>query len=112
MINKCIICKNPTKPDDVLCERARCQDAITTRKNLVESIKHYTEFFRGKTPTDELYKQYLEAVGLEENYKKFAYDTEDGNPKLTRRVWFVTNVAQCHVEWPDEFGRLYGRQEY
>jgi len=92
--------------DESICYRESCKQSIEMRKTLIECIKEFKEFFTGKIPTEEVYREYLESVGLEEKYRNFAYSRDDRQPpKCTRRVWFQLNTAQSHHEWADEFDR-------
>jgi len=105
---KCIVCKSilPLDLEDSVCHRSNCKTTVEIRKDLIDHIIYFKAFFAGKPITEELYREYLESVGLEERYRRFAYP-HNGNKsyKVSRRVWFQTNIAQVHHEWSDEFGR-------
>lgn len=65
----------------------------------------FTKFFQGKIPTEELYKEYLIQLDLEGCYQLFL---EDRDIVISRRAWYLTNFAQCHNGWRDEFDKVIG----
>lgn len=93
--------------EESYCNKPSCQRVMNFRQDLTKRIADYTDFFKGKTPDESTYREYLEMAGLEEKYRMFAGLNEENDiPKCSRRVWFSLNVSLNHHDWPDETGKL------
>lgn len=100
---KCIICKRVLPTEGVVepvCKRFQCKEKYEYRMSLANRIKDFCAFFTGKNPTEEVYQEYFELVGLEKEYRQYAGTGEV--PRATRRMWFWANVISVHAEWPNE----------
>lgn len=104
-LNRCVVCKRllDNNTEGFTCDRISCERAYKSKTILSERNKQFKEFFEGKTPTEENYKEYFFLANLETDYQKFL---TPGN-STSRRMWYILNIASVHNDWTDEFGRKY-----
>ena len=109
MSNKyCTICHKGLAEnyEPLVCANERCQLINEARTGLSSQINQFKDFWNGKVPNQENYREYLILIGKEDSYQEYILDMQQrGFEAPTRRVYFQLNHASVHVGWPDEFGR-------
>ena len=92
--------------EPLVCAKERCQLINEARTGLSSQINQFKDFWNGKVPNQENYREYLILIGKEDSYQEYILDMQQrGFEAPTRRVYFQLNHASVHASWPDEFGR-------